>query len=337
MTFYRQLPVYLALLAATLVTSAQEVAVPPTGRTSGRARIEMDEATHTLIITTDPATNEQIRQIIAALDQPIPQALINVVFVEVTHSNDRDIGVDLAYNSTDADGNKSIISSLFGVAAATNGGIVGILQNDLDVTIRALKEVGTLNVLSRPSILARNNQEATITIGQEVPFIRNSRITDNGETINTVEYEDIGIILTVTPKIGADGKIELAVAPEISTLTGDTVAISDTVDAQVFAKRSATTNVVVTSGKTIVIGGLIDDQETKTKRSVPILGDIPILGNAFKRTITTKSKTELLIFLTPTLITNEIDMAAASKAEQDRASSISPATLERVAPAAQNP
>jgi general secretion pathway protein D len=205
---------------------------------------------------------------------------------------------------------------VFGVASQTRGGIATILQNDLEATLAAIAEVGTLNVLSRPSILARNNQQATITIGQEVPFIRNSRITESGQTINTVEYEDIGIILTVTPRIGADGLIELDVAPEISTLTGDTVAISDTVNAPVFAKRSAQTQVIVPSGRTVVIGGLMEDHETSSVRKVPLLGSIPWLGVLFRRTVTSKTKTELLIFLTPTLVDSSVTLAAVSAVEQ---------------------
>ncbi len=285
-----------------------------TSRSKRQLHVEVDEGTRTMIITTDPTTNLQVRDIIRALDKPVPQALIKVLFLEVTHNDDMDIGVDARYT-----GNRSIISSIFGVGAETQGGIVSILQTDLEVTMRALAEVGRLNVLSRPSILTRNNQEATITIGQEVPFIRNSRITQDGQIINTVEYEDIGIILTVTPRIGVDGLIELDVAPEISTLTGQTVPISGTVNAPVFAKRSAQTHVIVPSGKTVVIGGLMEDQETVNVRKVPILGDIPGLGVLFRRKITTKQKTELLIFLTPTIVTDGAHLVRMSDDESSRA------------------
>jgi general secretion pathway protein D len=208
------------------------------------------------------------------------------------------------------------------VAAETRGGMVTLLQNDLEVTMRAMAEAGRLNVLSRPSILARNNEEATITIGQEVPFIRNSRITEDGQTINTVEYEDIGIILTVTPHIGADGRIEMEIAPEISTLGADTVPISDTVNAAVFSKRSAETSVTVPSGRTVIIGGLMEDQETRTVRKVPVLGDIWGVGALFRRTITEKSKTELLIFLTPTVVDSGDALVQLTHDERSRAAGV---------------
>jgi general secretion pathway protein D len=132
-----------------------------------------------------------------------------------------------------------------------------------------------------------------------VPFITNSRITTDGQTLNTIEYGDVGILLDVIPHINQDGTVILDVAPEISTLTGTTVPISELIDAPVIAKRSAFSRVAVNSGQTIVIGGLIEDRTTQTINKVPILGDIPLLGWAFKRTQDKKSKTELLIFLTP--------------------------------------
>ncbi len=306
----------------------------------GEAHFEIDTETRSLIVTADAETNEQIRSIIESLDQPVPQVLIKVLFIEVTHDDGADFGTDINYTREASDGDRTVLSSLFGVIGDGRGAVATILENDLEITMRALAEVGKLEVLSRPSIMARNNEEATITVGQEVPFVRNSRVLENGETINTVEYEDIGIILTVTPQIASTGLVELAVAPEISTLTGETIAISNTVDAPVFAKRSAETHVVVPSGKTVVIGGLMEDQETETVRKVPILGDIWLIGNFFKRTIRDKSKTELLIFLTPTVVNTSTGIAQTTDAARAHAELIpkafSPEQLNRYIPAMQN-
>jgi general secretion pathway protein D len=167
-------------------------------------------------------------------------------------------------------------------------------------------------------VLTRNNQLATITVGEEVPFIRNSRITQDGQIINTVEYEDIGIILTVTPFINPDGLVEMELYTEISTITGDTVPISDNVNAPVFAKRSAETMVVAPDGKTVVIGGLMEDNLTESTSKVPILGDIPVLGFPFRRTIKSKGKTELLIFLTPYVVRSEAELREMSRTEKNR-------------------
>jgi general secretion pathway protein D len=282
------------------------------------AVIRYDPQTDSIIVIGDETTNLNIQRVIETMDKPIPQVLIKVLFLEVTHTKSRDLGVQgtLTHDSLDV---LDTIATNFGVAAGGTGGSYHILDEDFEVTIKALETIGKLEVLSRPSVLARNNQTAIITIGQEVPFIRNTRITDNGQQINTIEYEDIGIILEVTPHITAERLVEMYVAPEISTLTAETVPISDTVNARVIAKRAAETTVVVGDGRTVVIGGLMEDNETETVTKVPILGDIPLIGLAFRRTIKTKVKTELLIFLTPYVVDTPSSLQAMSASEHNQA------------------
>ncbi|HUT24625.1 MAG TPA: hypothetical protein VM492_09810 [Sumerlaeia bacterium] len=284
--------------------------------TAGEAVIQADPETGSLIIITDDETNERIRRVIEALDRPVPQALIKVLFLEVTHSKGSDWNLQGALRWGPKDATTLSRSE---VTFQPGYGFVEILARDLDLTLTALAEVAKLEVLSRPSILARNNQEAVITVGQEVPFIRNSRITQEGQTINTVEYDDIGIILRVTPHISPDGLVEMDVAPEISTLTGDSVPISEGVTAPVFAKRSAETCVVVPDGRTVVIGGLMEDQDTESIGKIPMLGDIPYLGLLFQRKTTSKSKTELLIFLTPHVVRSTEQLADLSRSEKEKA------------------
>jgi len=283
----------------------------------GSAVIQYDAETGSLIVITDDETNKQIEKIVTNLDQPVPQVLIKVLFLEVTHTNDLDLGVEGKY-TYNRDGNQDVIQTIFGLSHETRGGFYKILDEDLEVTIRAIAEKTKLEILSRPSVLARNNQQATITVGQEVPFIRNSRITSDGQTINTIEYDDIGIILRVTPHITSDRLVEMEVIPEISALTGDTVPISETVNATVIAKRSAETSVVVEDGKTVVIGGMMEDNNTETVTKIPILGDIPILGAPFRRTIKSKSKTELLIFLTPHVVEGSSELRDVSMSEKGK-------------------
>lgn len=194
--------------------------------------------------------------------------------------------------------------SLFGLASQTSGFFVRAVADDWSATLRAIATKGKVEVLSRPSIMARNNQEAVIVVGSEVPFITNSRVTDQGQTINTITYDNIGIILRVTPFITSEGTVEMIVAPEISNLTDQTVPISDTVSSPVIAKRSAETVVVTPNGKTVVIGGLMETQRIDSVQKIPLLGDIPLLGMAFRRTVKSDQKKELMIFLTPTIVSN---------------------------------
>ena len=182
-------------------------------------------------------------------------------------------------------------------------------SQDVDLLIRALEVEGKGEILSRPTILARNNQQATIIVGQEVPFITNTRFDQSGNQINTIQYQDIGIILRVTPFITTDGLVEMIVTPEISSLnTRDTVEIQPGVESPTIDKRSADTVVVTPDGQPVVIGGLIEKKKTDRVRKVPLLGDIPLLGYAFRRTIKEDVRTELLIFLTPTVVYSPGDL-----------------------------
>jgi len=293
-------------MAAAMKESMRQVSENQT--TLGAAHFEVDLDTNTLIVTTDAETNEWIGALLAEVDQPTPQVLIKVLFLELTHSDDFELGVDVSWQDVDSDDDVTgILSSLFGSTTGATGGTIAILDSDLEVTLNALATVGSTEVLSRPSIMARNNEEATMTIGEEVPIVTNSRVTDSGETINTVTYEDIGIILTVTPHITPDSLVELEVESEISSMTGETIDVSENVEARVFTKRSAETHVIVPDGRTIVIGGLMSNQENDTVKKVPILGDIWGLGALFRQTVKEKTKTELLVFLTPHVVRNAAD------------------------------
>jgi len=263
---------------------------------TGQVYVVADIDSNSLIVLTAPKNFERVKSIIMELDKPVPQVLIKVLIAEVTHDKNNDIGVDVSILTQGTV--KSAVTD-FGTAAATGGLITKLVDKDIAVTLRAIEGVSKLDILSRPYILASDNQLSTITVGQEVPFIISSRTTDTGQTINTIQYQDIGIILNVTPHINEDGLVIMDVAPEVSSLTGTTVPISENASAPVFAKRSAQSRVGIQDGQTIVIGGLMEDKKTENIQGVPVLGRLPGIGTLFRRRITDKSKTELLIFLTP--------------------------------------
>ncbi len=190
----------------------------------------------------------------------------------------------------------------FGLAAQTTGGFFRLNTQNATATLYALAQKGKVSVLSRPSILARNNQEAVIVVGQEVPIPSNNTITEAGQTLTSVDYKDVGIILRVTPFITVNKTVEMIVSPEISSLSTQTVAISQNFNAPVINKTSAETVVVTPDATTVVIGGLMSKTDSTQISKVPILGDIPLLGNAFKRTTKVSDKNELVIFLTPYIV-----------------------------------
>lgn len=214
------------------------------------------------------------------------------------------------------------LQSIFGLASATDGTFVRLITDDWSATLRAMATRGKVEVLSRPSIMARNNQEAVIVVGQEVPFVTNSRTDNNGNLNNTITYDNIGIILRVTPFITSEGTVEMIVAPEISNLTDQTVPIGNNFSAPVISKRSAETVVVTPNGQTVVIGGLMETQRIESIRKVPILGDIPLIGLAFKRTIKDDVKRELLIFLTPHIVNTASGLKQLTKRELEQATLI---------------
>jgi general secretion pathway protein D len=313
----------------------------------GEAIVTSDPETRRLIVITDEETAPYVNQVITNLDRPKPQVLIKVVFLEVTYTHSSDIGVEGAYrkgfgNSTT--GNFSQVFGLSGLSSAvgTNGqlsgvnqfgtpvsayspippgaGLYQVLGSDFQATLRAIATAGKTEILSRPSILTRNGQQASISLGQEVPLVTNTRFDTLGNQINTVSYTSVGIILKVTPFINSDGLVEMIVTPESSGLADRSqwVPISGGALAPVINSRIADTVVVVPDGQTVVIGGLMQNSKSKTENKVPYLSAIPLLGNLFKHTIKDNSKTELIIFLTPHIVAEPQQLAALTAAENSK-------------------
>jgi general secretion pathway protein D len=276
---------------------------------SDETYFEADPNTNSLLCMTSTKNYEKIKPIIEELDKPVGQVLIKVLFAEVTHSDGLDLGTEFSMLNMRNGGGSTQTIGLFGKGdtlttmagdTSTTGLAVRTLEGDLDLTLRALAETQKLNVLSRPYVLTRNNQTATITVAEEVPIPESETTSGSiGSTTSFTYRKDIGIVLEVTPSINRKGLVNMTVIPQITTRTGETVQISESLNPAVFATRSASTQVAVADGQTIVIGGLIEDQVSETTKKIPLLGDIPLAGALFRRQVRNKSKTELLIFLTP--------------------------------------
>jgi len=322
----------------------------PSAGTVGDAVFTVDPETRSLIVIADEETSQYISQVVSNLDRPKPQVLIKVVFLEVTHNNSSDIGIEGGWAKNIGNSTTGAVANAFGMsgiasAAGTNAanvfgqpiqafspmppgaGLYQIFAQDYQVTLRAIAQAGKAKVLSRPSIVARNNQPATITVGQSVPLITNVRFDNFGNAINSVTYEDVGIILRVTPFITGDGMVEMVVSPETSDLEADRtqwVPLSSgsagAVSAPLINSRSADTVVVTPNGQTVIIGGLMQNSKAEAESKVPVLGDIPLLGNLFKRKTKSDARTELLIFLTPYIIEAPTELAAVTAREQERSS-----------------
>jgi general secretion pathway protein D len=269
----------------------------------GQVNVVADVDTNSLLVACAAKYQDQVKAVIDELDRPVQQVLIKALIASVTHDNSDDLGLDFSVLNLRPSGNgQTLVSNLGNAAANTaSGGLaVTVLEKNLNATFHALATQGKIDVLSRPYILASDNQEAIITVGQEVPFITNSQTTDLGTIVNTIQYQTLGIILDVTPHLNPDGLVILDVSPQISSLSDGSVEIQTGVFSPEFNNTSASSRVGIRDGDTIVIGGLMQDQLTQTITKIPILGDIPYVGPVlFGQSNTQKTKQELLIFLTP--------------------------------------
>ena len=205
--------------------------------------------TNSLLVTTDRDYEDRVRNIIDELDKPVPQVLIKVLVADVSHSNTDDLGFEFGSKdlrlSTDIFGN----AITFGPQLGTNFGLqnssglgglkVGLVEGQVNATLQALAHQSKLDILSRPYILVQDNQEAYMQIGQNVPYITNSQVTNTGQTINSVGYTSVGIILDVIPHINPEGLVTLDVSPQVSSLDTSTgVPIASNVIAPVFYPRN---------------------------------------------------------------------------------------------------
>lgn len=317
--------------------------------TVGDAVISVDSETRSLIVIADDETSAYISQVVSNLDRPKPQVLIKVVFLEVAHNNSMDLGIEGGWAHNMGNSTTGAVANAFGMSSIASAvssnsalnafgqpissfspmppgaGLYQIFAQDYQVTLRAIAQSGKAKVLSRPSIVARNSQPATITVGQSVPLITNVRFDNYGNAINSVSYTSVGIILKVTPFITADGMVEMIVAPETSELVQDrsqwvplSSGASGAVSAPIINSRSADTVVVTPDGQTVIIGGLIYDSKAASESKIPLLGDIPWLGALFKRQVKSSTKTELMIFLTPHIIYSPSEIASLSQVERQR-------------------
>jgi general secretion pathway protein D len=267
----------------------------------GEVFVVANQDTNALLVTTNTKLEDQVKDILDKLDRPIPQVLIKVLVAEVTHTNSDDIGFQFsAANLTNGEGEGIVAGTDYGLSTPTAGGIrIGLVESQVNATLQALAGQNKLDVLSRPYILAQDNQLAQMNVGQSVPYIASSTITNTG-IVNVPNWYDVGISLQVIPHINPEGLVTLDVYPSISQLdTGSGVQIQTGIFAPTFTNRYAQTRVAVPNGQTIVIGGLMQDSKSEIVQKVPVLGDIPYLGMLFKRTRNNKQKTELLIFITP--------------------------------------
>jgi general secretion pathway protein D len=311
--------------------------------------IEADEGTNSLIITADTDEMAAVEAVIHRLDIRRAQVLVEAIIVEMEVIDGQDLGLQWLFadndgmfgsniNAGDArarniagavlpeDGDSAGIGegdfnlgALASALAGTPGLSMGWGQIDKDglsmtVILNALKEQTNANILSTPSLLTLDNQEAYITVGQNVPFVTGS-YTNTGaggdgaqNPFQTIERENVGITLTVTPHINEGDSVVLDIQQEVSSLTGLSAIASDLITNE----RKIQTKVLAQDNRVVVLGGLIKDDVQDGSQKVPFLGDIPFLGRLFRTDAVKVTKTNLLIFIRPTIIRDNTDLAGAT-------------------------
>jgi type II secretory pathway component GspD/PulD (secretin) len=289
----------------------QRPVVPQVAELTGDVTIVPDPRTNSLLIRASREDFNLIRAAVEQLDARPLQVLIEVVIAEVRRDRSLSFGVEAILPPQKISGHDEVVSgSTTGLGA---GDFVLRVMNlggaDLTATLSAAATRGDVTILSRPVVLAANNESAEILVGSQRPFIQVQRAlpTDAPLRDQVVQFKDVGTHLTVRPTISDDGYVTLRVVQEVNAATAE-VAF----DAPVISTRTIQTQLLVKDGHTAVLGGLTDRQRDETRAGVPVLSSIPILGGLFGRQIHRTTETELFIFLTPRVIRNDQELDEAS-------------------------
>jgi general secretion pathway protein D len=309
-------------------------------------KIQADESINALVIRADPANMIDLMDIIDSLDVRRLQVLIEAAIVEVTADFSRQLGTELALGDSSSGTTPLGLTAPTGTLAQVlqglsvpSGGLAApaslgdsplIAGGRLSQTgtsfafiIRALASNSDVNLLSTPSITTMDNEEAKIVVGQNVPFRTGSTVTGSQGTTNpftTIQREDVGLTLEVTPHINSNNLVRLLIHQEVSEVDASSLSVigSQAAADLITNKRTIDTTILVDDGEVIILGGLIRDKETEGEIRVPLLGSIPILGSLFRSRTLSLEKQNLLVFLRPTVLKSNADISSAIERKFNR-------------------
>ena len=308
--------------------------MPPGGSSSGGSSlvdIQADDSTNALVITAPPDLIRSLRPVIAQLDVRRAQVLVEAVIAEISAEKTAELGVQwVAYGNsvigfTNLGAGNSSLANIVSLAAKIDAGsttlpaadqvpqglhmAVGDFSGDnqFGALISALAKDADTNVLSTPTVVTLDNEEAEIIVGQNVPFVTGNYTTSTGSSstssvgnpFQTIQRDDVGIKLKVKPQINEGNAVKLEISQEVSSVVPSANAATQ---GPTTNKRSIKTKVLVEDGQVLVLGGLIDENLNESAQKVPFLGDIPLLGNLFRYRNTSKLKRNLMVFLHPVIL-----------------------------------
>lgn len=323
--------------SSTLTTSLVS-AQPSTG-----GQIQADPSTNSLIITAPEPQYRQLRAVIDKLDARRAQVFVESLIAEVNADKAAEFGIQFQGSlGRKGDGAIGLLGTNFsigganiitlaaqaaggaGTAVPSTGGNIGIANRQangmyvLGFLARFLEASGDGNILSTPNLLTLDNEEARIVIGQNVPFVTGSFTNTgggNGGSVNpfqTIERKDVGLTLRVKPQISENGTVKMQIFQEVSSVQASSINSSTGL---ITNKRSIESNVLVDDGAIVVLGGLLQDEYSGNQEKVPVLGDVPVVGNLFKSETRSRKKTNLMVFLRPVVVR---DASATDSLSMDR-------------------
>lgn len=329
----------------TAQAATQPGAVPGAVQASpldgGKITITADKATNSLVVMASPTEYNSLLQVIRKLDRRSRQVYVQVLIAEVSLDKSREFGLQSGVLGGAVLNRYLTIGGFYDPMGALGDVIkkASDLQIPLEsgtpvniaTVLKALDKNGLLNILSTPNLLTTDNKEAEISVGENVPFKGSTTgVAGTSNTYESVERKDIGINLKIKPQVSEGDYIRMDIYQEISAVKNDKGQAIDLVT----TKRSAKTSVVVKDRETIVIGGLIQDTEDTNVQKFPLLGDIPGLGWLFKTRTKSRTKTNLMILLTPQIVKDASDLSTISREQRDRfgdsAKDLGPVDAQRI-------
>lgn len=286
--------------------------------------IKADPQTNSLIINANPDIMRELENVISQLDVRRPQVLVEAIIVEVQNAEGLNLGIQWANTQAgftqftnsgipittalagarQYENDGTLDSAIASTIGGFNGIAAGFYSGNWSALLTALSSDTQNNILATPSIVTLDNKEALINVGQEVPVLSGSQTTSGDNIFNTVDRKNVGIKLKVKPQVNEGGSVILEIEQEVSSVA-DTPAQGSAELGATFNTRTITNALLVNSGEAVVVGGLLDESTKDTQSKVPLLGDIPVVGNLFKSTSTGSNKRNLMLFIRPTIIQDQ--------------------------------
>ena len=329
--------------AASAGTSAPAPSPAPAAPSGG---VVVDKATNTILFKATSDDYADIIRLLRELDRASKQVLIEVTVAQVSLEDSMTLGIDWIFKSLNSSGfNVSQLGGNTGGPASTFGSFTGFAVTQLDrlgqprAVLNALASDNKVTLLSNPSLIARNGETASIQVGSSVPILTSQQTnsaTGGSGLISTVQYRDVGTILKIKPIIHSSDQVDMEISQEVSS-----VASSSTggISSATIKKNSLDSKLTLKHGSTYILGGLISNDIDRTDSGIPFLKDIPILGQAFKKTTSTNRRNELIMLITPYIMSDDGEARAVTDAFRKQlgtwAQEMKPARTDAAAPPAQ--